>query len=246
MFKPLSNSQVARLGGRLRDGVYSADDLKLLSEYGALFAPALKEVVQGIAKLTSVQPTERPAKSIQSIIYKLQRLPTTRLDSMLDMAGCRLVVGNTFEQDDLAESMMKLFCDDPRLIDLRQVPHAGYRAVHVVVKAQGRRVEVQIRTELQDSWAQCSEHWAFKVDPAIKYGGGPKEVRERLEHLSTRIRQHEEQFASRFFSAPFFSKDAPYGIPQFWEEFIASDAKLKAWLLEWKRGADLYQPPEGS
>ena len=250
--KPLSNSQIAKLGDRLRDGVYGAEDLVLLSEYRASFAPALAAVVAEIATFTSTtpverainEPTERAAKSIQSIIYKLQRLSTTQLDRMQDIAGCRLVVGNPLAQDHCVEQLVALF-PDSRVDDLREKPHSGYRAVHVVVKALGRRVEVQIRTELQDSWAQCSEYWAFKVDREIKYGGGPKKAGEMLALLSGRVRKHEEEFASRFLSEPFFTKDAPFGTSQFWVEFIANDASLKAWLLKWKLDADRYQPPEG-
>jgi ppGpp synthetase/RelA/SpoT-type nucleotidyltranferase len=250
MTKPLSNSQIAKLGDRLRDGVYTAEDLALLWEYRASFAPALAEVVAGIATFTSTtpiersanEPTERAAKSIQSIIYKLQRLSTTQLDRMQDIAGCRLVVSNLIEQDNDVEQLVGLF-PDSRVDDLREKPHSGYRAVHVVVRTLNRRVEVQVRTELQDSWAQCSEHWAFKVDRAIKYGGGPVKAGKMLALLSDRVRKHEEQFISRVRSEPnFLGND----LSQAWVEFIANDAGLKAWLLQWKHEADNYRPPGGS
>lgn len=71
MSKPLTNSQIDKLGDRLRDGVRSAEDLEQLSIYRASFAPALAAVVAGIRTITSIEPTERAAKSTKSIIYKM-------------------------------------------------------------------------------------------------------------------------------------------------------------------------------
>ena len=46
-------------------------------------------------------------------------------------------------------------CKTP--IDRRKNPTYGYRAVHVIVYWDGIPVEIQIRTELQDTWAQIVE-----------------------------------------------------------------------------------------
>jgi hypothetical protein len=49
---------------------------------------------------------------------------------------------------------------------------------------QGRPVEVQVRTILEDAWANASESLANSVDPDIKYGGGPPGAREILDNAS--------------------------------------------------------------
>lgn len=52
--------------------------------------------------------------------------------------------------------------------------------MHVIVEISGKPIEIQVRTSLQDWWAQLSEKYADLVDPAIKYGGGDPETLESL------------------------------------------------------------------
>jgi ppGpp synthetase/RelA/SpoT-type nucleotidyltranferase len=52
--------------------------------------------------------------------------------------------------------------------------------VHVIANLDGKPVEIQIRTEFQHLWAELSEKLSDVVDPAIKYGGGPREMRKLL------------------------------------------------------------------
>ena len=40
----------------------------------------------------------------------------------------------------------------------------------------GKLIEIQVRTALQDAWAQSSEKLSDVLDRAIKYGGGDNEV----------------------------------------------------------------------
>lgn len=61
----------------------------------------------------------------------------------------------------------------------------------MIVKVAGFPVEIQVRTPLQNSWAQATESLADSFDPEIKYGGGPDLVRSILERVSTSIATHE-------------------------------------------------------
>ena len=79
------------------------------------------------------------------------------------------------------------FYPEAQIHDLRVEPSHGYRAVHVIVKVAGFPVEIQVRTPLQNSWAQGTESLADSFDPEIKYGGGPEQLRHVLELVSTRI-----------------------------------------------------------
>src|SRR5207247_5738309 len=77
------------------------------------------------------------------------------------------------------ESLSGSFADI-RIDDRRNRPSYGYRAVHVLVKPLGKVVELQVRPELQHWWAELSERLSDAFDPALKYGGGPEEVRDTL------------------------------------------------------------------
>lgn len=53
-------------------------------------------------------------------------------------------------------------------------------------------VEVQVRTQAQHRWAQVSEKLADLLDPAVKYGGGPKWAMTALEGYSETVKTCEE------------------------------------------------------
>jgi ppGpp synthetase/RelA/SpoT-type nucleotidyltranferase len=71
--------------------------------------------------------------------------------------------------------------------DRRIKPSHGYRAVHLVVDSGGFLVEIQVRTPLQHGWASAVEKLADTIDPDIKYGGGPDEIRKIFSLMSQTV-----------------------------------------------------------
>jgi ppGpp synthetase/RelA/SpoT-type nucleotidyltranferase len=133
-------------------------------------------VVQKLREL-GLEPSVR-VKTTISIVEKLKR-ESIRLSKLQDIAGCRVVVTDVVEQDRVVAVILEVF-SKATVIDRRQQPSHGYRAVHIIIDIDGRLVEVQIRTELQHLWAVFSETWADALDQSIKYGGGPPEIQENL------------------------------------------------------------------
>ena len=76
------------------------------------------------------------------------------------------------EQDALVASILELW-PDAAVIDRREIPSHGYRAVHVVPKIQGHSVEIQVRTIYQDTWAQMMERFGDIWGREVRYGGQP-------------------------------------------------------------------------
>ncbi len=181
----ISKTQVDRLGDRLRKGEVSDDDLRQLDDYRRSFAGAYEEVVGTIRSATKLEPTGRPAKSTTSIVEKLRR-ETIRLSQMQDIAGCRVVVQDVLTQDQVVEQLKALL---PRVVvvDRRKEPSYGYRAVHIIATAQGKPIEIQVRTMFQHLWAQLSEKLSDVFDPTIKYGGGEPAFRDGLSEVSNNV-----------------------------------------------------------
>jgi putative GTP pyrophosphokinase len=185
-----SKTQIDLLGDRLKRGKVSDDDLVLLVDYRASFVEAYEEVVAAVRASTQLEPTGRPAKSTTSIIEKLRR-ETIRLSQMQDIAGCRLVVEDIAAQDRVVERLKATFAKVV-IADRRKEPSYGYRAVHVIVTARSRFVEIQIRTELQHLWAQVSERLSDVFGPAIKYGGSDRKAQDLLSRIAKRIEDYEK------------------------------------------------------
>ena len=57
------------------------------------------------------------------------------------------------------------------LLDRRQMPSFGYRAIHVISRVERCPVEIQLRTHYQDTWAQAMEFFGDRWGRAIRYGG---------------------------------------------------------------------------
>jgi len=102
---------------------------------------------------------------------------------MQDIAGCRLIVDDTLQQDQVVHRLTGLF-DKTLVHDRREIPNNGYRAVHVIVAINGRAVEIQVRTALQHLWAELSEKFSDVLDPDVKYGMGDPRYIQILEAYS--------------------------------------------------------------
>jgi RelA/SpoT family protein len=94
---------------------------------------------------------------------------------MQDIAGMRVVVlGTRDDQDRVVERICSEF-ENHRVVDRRAKPSHGYRAVHVIVQVHGCSVEVQVRTELQNRWAQLAERLGDSWGRQVRYGEPPTE-----------------------------------------------------------------------
>lgn len=160
MPRSFTRSQIDRLGERLKRGTaVTADDLsmleQLLDDHQEPMSVAQERVRSQVSESSDIAAR---LKSTGTIIEKLRR--GTRLSSMQDIAGIRARGKMTLdEQTALANQMRRTF-GDAEIVDRRAAPSHGYRAVHVIATVKDCKIEIEIRTHLQDLWAQLVESWA--------------------------------------------------------------------------------------
>jgi ppGpp synthetase/RelA/SpoT-type nucleotidyltranferase len=200
-----SRSEINALGRRLAHTGATLSDLEALSLYQGDFVMALEEVRTALSELTApireaygdygpLALTTR-VKTVATLIDKLRR--GTSLSTMQDIVGCRIAGFITLDQqDDIARLVADRFADS-RAIDRRERPTQGYRAVHVVVQPGGHRVEVQIRTKLQDQWANWTEKLGDDWGRWLRYGlpaEGPdaRAIERRSAFVQLNIQQSDE------------------------------------------------------
>ncbi len=188
-----TNTQIDRLGERLRSRPASEEDLRALSEFKADFILRTDRVARQLSTATRAFRRDITArlKSNASIVAKLKR-ETCRLSQLQDIGGVRITVSKVSVQDRVVQSLRELY-PTARVVDRRAFPQHGYRGVHVIVEERRRFVEVQVRTSLQSAWAQASEKYADLLGEGIKYGRGPVGIMHHLERLSKLGRAVEDE-----------------------------------------------------
>lgn len=183
-----SNNQIDKLGERLKAGSPSAEDLTMLSAYRNSFFDAAKAVADTVREISGLEVTARSLKTTLSIVAKLKRDGVKQLSSMQDIGGCRVTVSNLIEQDELVEKLMTAF-PEAKLYDRVVKPSHGYRAKHLVIKIDGRRIEIQVRTRMQHQWALLSENAADLFGQEIKYGLGDANLLKLLDSFSQTFKE---------------------------------------------------------
>jgi hypothetical protein len=174
----LSHGEINRLGERLRAGAASADDFRLLQSLRAGYVKSLESVAERLRSLVPEQfvyELTTRIKTETTIVDKLRREPGMNLSRMDDIAGARMVVqGGRQAQDEIAAIVSSAL--ETRAKDRRANPSFGYRALHLIVRLAGRSVELQVRTSLQDKWAQLLEGLGDRWGRQIRYGQPPNDA----------------------------------------------------------------------
>jgi len=116
-------------------------------------------------------------KREESIRDKLIREPTMKLSKMQDIGGCRVILRSMEEVNNL----VALYAKDSgvSVTDYIAKPRvSGYRGKHIIWRFEGEsekdtdykpmRIEIQVRTELQHSWATAVEVCSTFTDQNLK------------------------------------------------------------------------------
>ena len=185
-----SKSQVTKAGRRLRrafsDGPGPPDlqdfneALEVLIAFRAAHAGPLRKANMGPRSVVSTEgcrvEVSQRLKRIPTILDKLIREPTMALGNMGDIGGCRAVLDSVAE---VRRVELRLRKNRPPVTyqDYVKTPKAsGYRAVHLVVVYDSRRIEVQLRTRIMHEWAYTVERLSGRLGGDLKNSRGPEPV----------------------------------------------------------------------
>lgn len=132
-------------------------------------------------------------KRLHSIRQKLKREKSMRLTQMQDIGGLRAIVRTVAEVDRLVETYEEATRKNPnrgpelfKKHDYIARPKPdGYRSVHLIYKYRtasmerraydGLRIEIQVRSPLQQAWATSVETVSTFTDQALKYSLGEED-----------------------------------------------------------------------
>jgi putative GTP pyrophosphokinase len=154
------------------------------------FQLPLKKTVMGLRSMVCSEwpelrggngrlPVVQRLKRQEQIVNKLARFSDSKLSNMGDIGGCRAVLANRSQVDGVVRRIRKNWAVHGKIRDTRDAPSpSGYRAVHVIVIRDGRRIEIQLRDPREHEWAVAVERTGARLDIGLKEGEGPDDLRE--------------------------------------------------------------------
>lgn len=190
----LSKGQVNRAGEVLRDwhssgadlGIYEMGDhdeaFETLSAWRAAHAYPLTKVTMGLRSMADCPDSgarvAQRLKRAPQIVNKLVRQPKMNLARVEDIGGCRAVLPDRASVDAVVSKMRARWKFHRERDYVADPKSSGYRALHFVTERDGKRIEVQLRTVGQQTWAEAVESFAAKYDLPLKDEVGPEPVLE--------------------------------------------------------------------
>ncbi len=111
-----------------------------------------------------------------TMIDKLAREPRMQVTQMQDIGGVRALLPSLPHVYAVSRRLRKTWTI-VRVRDYIAEPKpSGYRALHLIVHRGGYSVEVQLRTVLQDAWANQVEEDGRRIGVGLKFGAGVADI----------------------------------------------------------------------
>ncbi len=169
--------------------------MKILSDWRTLHAYPLTALQSHMRRLIKRHHMEKSLiaqrlKRTPSIIGKLTRFESMSLDRMQDIGGIRVIVPKMADVRKLHSLIVesKTFRHHLELPPKDYIEHPkldGYRSLHQVIKYRdinhealnGLKIEIQIRTRLQHSWATAVETVGLLERASLKTGEGDEKTK---------------------------------------------------------------------
>lgn len=175
-----SKNQVRKLGRALKETSQDKNEdlLIKLQEYRKSFHEIAQTVFLKLKELSErnsngLNVSSYRIKRIESILSKLERFPTMKLDTMWDICGCRCVLENEEQVNSLRNLLVENF-DIRREVNYLETPKSdGYRAIHLYVSLPENKkdiIEIQLRSIKFHNWATFVEIIDLLYKTKIKEG----------------------------------------------------------------------------
>jgi GTP pyrophosphokinase len=115
-------------------------------------------------------------KRTSTIGDKLSREPTMKVTQMQDVGGVRARLPSLHDVHAVSRRLKKSWTIHRTRDYIANPKSSGYRALHHVVRRDGCLIEVQLRTTLQDAWANQVEEDSEETGIGFKFGRGDDSI----------------------------------------------------------------------
>lgn len=167
--------------------------VEVINDWRSLHLPVLDELKNAtisllLRKNIRIYLVSHRLKRFSSIQNKLDRNPQSKLGTLQDIGGLRIVVPTMSALNKalsaITENIPENFVFTKAPVSYIETPKktSGYRSVHFVYKYHsdnsdfdGLKIELQLRTKLQHSWAMAVETAELITNSALKASQGDKD-----------------------------------------------------------------------
>jgi len=200
-----TTSQISKAGEIITtssDPFAVAEAVKKVNDWREQHLPVIESLmreIQSVFKSNSISivfPSYR-LKRMTSIQYKLDLNPEMKLGGMQDIAGGRFVFSDVNTLRSAYNLLLNTSIERYEIVKKddyvdEKPKQSGYRSIHLVYKyhsqsnedCDGMKVEIQLRTKLQHSWAMAVETAGLVTNTAMKSGQGDDEWQEFFQIIS--------------------------------------------------------------
>ncbi len=192
--KQISKKRIRKAGDRLVTGSLTAEErqeeLKLVGHWRAAHIEPLHQTLLEIERICGHDSSTilvGRLKRIGTIVNKLGRESIKNyihLDTLHDVAGCRLIVENESEVLHYADLISQMSMFHKPVDHMTNPKESGYRGYHIICRHdvpeygyQQLNVEVQIRSRLQHDWATAVETYDQIKQTSLKFDQGSERER---------------------------------------------------------------------
>ena len=204
-----SKSKIDKAGRTLKDPTATEQEIVeailTLSHWRGLHSHALNSLQAMLIQRAKNYPNSTVAqrlKRLPSILNKLSRL-SSRLSQMQDIAGLRVIVETTEQARLFHKNLVRHHSNHEVILPptdyIENPKESGYRSIHQIFEYRNKsheelntlKVEVQIRSLLQHSWATAVETLGAIEHSSFKTGDGSDQFKQFFKLASALISYEE-------------------------------------------------------
>jgi hypothetical protein len=118
-----------------------------------------------------------------------------KLHRLQDIGGCRAILSDITKVYELRKDITKKFSNHLLIKEndyIEEMKDSGYRGIHLIYKFQGKThtnfnehlIEIQLRTQLQHTWATSVEIMGTYLNESLKSSQGSQEILDFFKKIS--------------------------------------------------------------
>lgn len=196
--KEFSINTIKKAGKALVKDSNDENSLEILSAWRSDHAYPLEQATQLLKEISSTIDKHaiiaKRLKRVASIIRKLERFQEKgmQLTTMNDIGGCRIVLSNTKKVYKLVKILIKTNKFVLRNDYISLPKDDGYKSIHLIgefqnIHGENRKIELQVRSRVQHSWATALEIVDLFTQQSIKTNMGTKEWSSFFKYVSNQF-----------------------------------------------------------